>query len=214
MQFSAKNLQNNKIIQIWELAHPPRENPGSATVMHTMDMISEAPGLMKGRDYSPFYQRVTRKNIITLFYRPTWYLYFQRCPLPSPMKTGWRKGGNVERRQCGFPSRVPFLALLPSLLLSVTLSTITKTTIMNELIFTARKRSLGKRNVLYTCLSFCSQGGGGLLPPLVVRPPFRCRPSECRSPWMQNPPGCRTPWMQIPQMQTPLEAHPQMQTTL
>ena len=28
MQFSAKNLQNNPI---WELAQPPRENPGSAT---------------------------------------------------------------------------------------------------------------------------------------------------------------------------------------
>ena len=28
MQFSAKDLQNNPI---WELTHPPLENPGSAT---------------------------------------------------------------------------------------------------------------------------------------------------------------------------------------
>ena len=29
-------------------------------------------------------------------------------------------------------------------------------------IFTARKRSLGQGNIFYTCLSFCSRGGGGV----------------------------------------------------
>ena len=119
------------------------------------------------------------------------------------MKTGWRNEGNVERRQCGFPSRVPFLALLPSLLLWATLSTTTKNTIMNELIFTARKRSLGQRNLFCTCLLFCSQGGGGLLPPPVVRPPFRCRPPECRSPLDAEP-----PWMQNPLDVDPSDAGP------
>ena len=62
--------------------------------MHTMDMISKAPGLTKVRDYSPFYQRATRKNIITLFYS----LIFIFPAVSSPVTDEDRM---EEGRKCG-----------------------------------------------------------------------------------------------------------------
>ena len=69
--------------------------------------------------------------------------------------------------------------------------------IMNESIFSAHKRSLGQGNVFYTCLSFCSQRGGGLAHP------YRQTPSGCRPPWIRViSPGCRCPQMQVSWVQT------------
>ena len=54
----------------------------------------------------------------------------------------------------------------------------------------------------YTCVSFCSQGRGGLGRPPRYRPPFQMQTSP---PGLGRPPGMQTPtgWADAPGMQTP-----------
>ena len=57
--------------------------------------------------------------------------------------------------------------------------------------FYCPQMKFGARKCFYTCLSFFSQGGGGLPNPLDAEPlPLDATPPGCRPPvpWMQTPP--------------------------